>query len=526
MRSAWSYLRVLGLIAVLSVTTFVGLSQVTPETPTFQSTTNLVFLDVTVVDKKGRIVTKGLDKDDFSVTEDKTPQRIFSFESPETHIPDKKSRDDEPDGNSPVTILVMDQLNTNMANIAFLRDAMKKYLEAQPSRLPAPTEFMVVGNRSTELVQGYTRSRDELLFALKHLPNETPYKLSEGFKIERFLQSIQALQQIALQNKGIAGRKDIVWVGPGGPGVIEAYINPNSIDKLNHFVHSTMNMLTDARMTLFVIYPGLSINNPGATITASGASTNQGSHDNFGGDTNFGSFVNATGGTLFYDENDVDALIERSQRLGSQYYTLTYQPQSAGALQTADGKYRHVHVSIRDPNLRAITKEGYYAPDASKQMDSRQQTIVNVTQALQSDIPFNGMQVKIAEVARHPDSRTIAFTVLVKSKDVQWEKNEDGSSKTNLILAAECLSSTRQVLSSKLNGVSFSANTQDQGALANRTLRLYLSLRLPKSIHRLRVAVETDDGGKVGSAELDRAAIEAAPSGPTLVLTEASSGAH
>jgi hypothetical protein len=51
--------------------------------PTIRVTSRLVFLDVTVVDKKGRPVVKGLTKDDFTITEDKKPQRIFSFEAPD-----------------------------------------------------------------------------------------------------------------------------------------------------------------------------------------------------------------------------------------------------------------------------------------------------------------------------------------------------------------------------------------------------------------------------------------------------------
>jgi hypothetical protein len=33
-------------------------------------------------------VTSGLPRDDFSITDDKKPQRIFSFEPPESHVVD------------------------------------------------------------------------------------------------------------------------------------------------------------------------------------------------------------------------------------------------------------------------------------------------------------------------------------------------------------------------------------------------------------------------------------------------------
>ncbi len=67
--------------------------------------------------------------------------------------------------------------------------------------------MMVIGNDSLEMVQGYTRNKEGLLFALDHTPATLPYKIMNGsFFWERFAQSIDALQQIALQNQGVPGR--------------------------------------------------------------------------------------------------------------------------------------------------------------------------------------------------------------------------------------------------------------------------------------------------------------------------------
>jgi hypothetical protein len=41
-------------------------------------------------------VVKGLTKDDFTITDDKKAQRIFSFEAPETHVVDANSTDTNP----------------------------------------------------------------------------------------------------------------------------------------------------------------------------------------------------------------------------------------------------------------------------------------------------------------------------------------------------------------------------------------------------------------------------------------------
>ena len=481
--------------------------QETASTPTFQSTTTLVFLDVTVVDKKGHIVTSGLTKDDFSITEDKRPERIFSFETPDAHAPAKHASDDAPDGSVPTTIFVLDQLNSSQEDFAFLRDQMQKYLEEQPSHLAARAELMLLGNRTLELVQGYTRSRADLLFALEHLPNALSYKNIAAFQDERFLQSIQALQQIALQNNVISGRKNIIWIGRGGPGTALAYRNIYSVGKLERFVHQTTNMLVDARISVFLIFPGLKMQEINAAPGSKNSDTTLGL-DPFGGDINFGGFVNETGGKLFYNENDVANLMRQSQRMGSEYYTLTYQPREPGSPTDADGKFRRIRVTLRNPELQAITKGGYYAPDEAHPLDPEKQTILNVSQAVQSSIPYTGLGMKVDSVVRHPESRTADVTLIVQSKNIHWETSDDGKSTANLILLAVSFSSTHQICASKLEGIAFAVTTQDPVALAHLSLRASITLRLPWNARSIRIAGQTEDGGSIGAVDLNRQALE------------------
>lgn len=488
--------------------------QAPSDVPLFKVTSTLVFLDVTVLDKKGHPVVSGLTQNDFTITEDKKPQRIFSFEAPETHVMGANAGDDNPDGKAPVTIFVLDELNSNFQDFAFIRYEVRRFLDAQPARLAAPAELMVIGNQSLEMLQGYTRSRADLLYALNHVPPVLPFKKMDAmFYWDRFGQSIDALQQIALQNKGVPGRKNIVWVGHGGPSVnLEAPdLTGSDVESLKQYVHATTNMLVDARISLFVIYPGLNVTPRAVSMSEMEADADLGDDDPFSGDINFGVFVNATGGKLFFHRNDVDMEMERSERMGSEYYTLTYQPQNV----PENGKFQRIRVSVRNRNLRVVTKAGYFAPDRQFPVDPRQQTMINIAEAAQSTIPFNALDVRVGDVVRHPDTRSAQFTVQVTGKNLGWSETDDGKSSARLILAAVSRNGEGNIVASRLERVSIESTVQDSTRRAKEVTRLPITLRVPRKTKSVRVVIETEEGGRIGAADLDRKTIDEAPAAPT-----------
>jgi len=118
---------------------------------TLKISTRIVVLDVVVTDKKGKLVTTGLGKDDFTIVEDRAPQTILSFEQPAAHaLPvgvEVKSADDlKRIGDAPVTVLVLDELNTRFEDMVYSRNAMVKYLQAQPPVLKQPTVLLLATN--------------------------------------------------------------------------------------------------------------------------------------------------------------------------------------------------------------------------------------------------------------------------------------------------------------------------------------------------------------------------------------------
>ena len=77
------------------------------------------------------------------------------------------------------------------------------------------------------------------------------------------------------------------------------------------------------------------------------------------------------------------------------------------------------------------------------------------------------------------------------------------------------LSGTGDILASKRETVTFTINTQDPTRLAATRTNLPVLIQLPPKTRNVRIAVQTVEGGRIGTAELDRKTIDAAPEAPT-----------
>lgn len=480
--------------------------------PTLHVASQLVFLDVTVLDAKGRPVVKGLTRDDFTITQDKKPQKIFSFEAPDDHVVGS-SADDTPSGKAPVTIFVLDQLNSTFEQMAYIRYCVHEYLAKEPAELKAPAEVMVLGNESLEMVQGYTRSKHDLLAAVDHLPAAIPYKLNSSFFTERFLQSINGLRQIALENSGVPGRKNIIWIGHGGPSLYTDYLDQKTAETVTTYVHKTANLLVDSRMSLFVIYPGLEVatHRSFTPRSAMSAESEIGDNDPFSGDVNFGVFVNETGGQLFYNRNNLDQLIRTSVDLGSHYYTLTYQPPES----IANGKFLRVRVAMRNPELEALTKAGYFSPDKGQPTDPRVDALYNIAEAVQTNVPFTGLGMTVDKIVRHHDTNSAEFTIDVSMKNIDWKPRTDGGSGVDIGFAGASLSGRQFVLTSKTEGFTLVNSSQDPHHLEKLHDKLTMTLRVPRNTKKVRLVVGTLAGGRIGAVDIPRRMIDTAPDLPT-----------
>lgn len=208
-------------------------------TYTLQLNAQAVVLDVVVTNGKGELVPN-LSKDDFLVYEDKDPQVVRSFEPPPSHRASANppihstAELDRLEPNAPVTLIVLDEINTRFEDEAFARYSLKKFLDKQGDTLERPTLLGAVNMEHFTLLHDYTTSKQELLSALEHHLVNYPWHMEgASWKAEQFNASFASLIEIAEATAGHAGHKSLLWVGRGFPPFDPSTLSPEDNAGLN-----------------------------------------------------------------------------------------------------------------------------------------------------------------------------------------------------------------------------------------------------------------------------------------------------
>jgi VWFA-related protein len=412
-----------------------------PKTPTITVKARLVVLDVVVTDKKGSLVWKNdLKPEDFKIYEDGQLQTIRSFEAPSRHrMPQEgtaivhSAADLKKIGDAPVTILVLDELNSTFQDSSFSRQQMVKYLQSQPEVLKQPTVLMVAMNTTFQQLHDYTQDRDALIDAVKkHMP-EYPWAMMGSGKsgpgaVERMAQNLAALQQIARASSGTPGRKNLIWVGNGFPSANLVGLPQDEADQIEAAYRRCTAELLAARVTMFTINPTAD-----TTVTVEADDTadldstgDEGGPDPMGeGAVSFASFAADTGGIAYMGRNDLNHVMDEGIARGQEYYTMSYTPTNASEVAV---KFRSIKIVMADKNLRALTRDGYYPetaadlnPVAATQPNTKanQKLIksnleLDISGALTTQISYNGLDVKVVK------SGADEYTLTVTGNGIGW----------------------------------------------------------------------------------------------------------
>jgi VWFA-related protein len=522
------------LAAVLLIATFHGLPLAAPVQAAAQQTdeaappatvdapttilhvkSSIVLLDVVVTDVKGNPVTD-LKRSDFQVYEDKQPQHISSFEPPAAHdlpVPVRKDAPFNPDdtksyGDSPVTVLVLDELNTHFADTDFARRSIRDFLTKRPAMLNEPTMLLTLGDKKFQLLQNFTRDRDSLLKALAAHKTSYSWKLEEGKSVgqetvDRLGFSVSALEQIAEYTARIPGRKNLVWVGQGFPSLDTSGLTPDDDLKMTAMLQHVTDTLLATRVTLYAIDP--TSNAVGMTeITdadqlqfsmATGGTAGR-LMDPFDQTLDFDRLGPVTGGRVLRGQNDISHLIDSSVQLGEHYYTLGYSPTNTS---DASQNFRKITVKCLRPGTTVQTRDGYY-PGAAKRQKSTETLSTDLNAALSAELLYSALHIRVEPLGSDQ------YSIHVTAPGLTWTTIDSGPDVGKNTAQAEVLgaslSAKGAVLAHTLHTMTATAQATANVHSPSLPADFTLSLVRPKGTAKMRFVVRDATSGAMGSFDL------------------------
>jgi VWFA-related protein len=466
---------------------------------TVKRTARLVVLDMVVTDAKGALV-KDLKRENFHVEEANEPQTILNFEEAGAHTPDPEltinsTADlDRLAPRAPVNIILLDEFNTRFEDMAFARYSLKKYLEKQPGKLIAPTLLVAVDLQHFTVLQDYTQNKDAILTALDHHFVSYPWQLHQGAWLgERYGTAFITLRRVAEAVIGHPGHKNMIWIGRGFPSINFANMPVDTETRVYNAVQQCVNILRDARITLYTVDPAGILVDPG--VYGGAAAFN----DPFGGNYQFSKLAKATGGRTLYGRNDVDAEIGTAIRDGSSFYTLTYRPSNSSP---DPQKFRKIKVTLDRPGLTVTTREGYYLQGGPGRVDPQnpsRRLVSDLISADNSTMVYDGVPITLQASPTDPDS----FTVHVDARGLNWSYATDTEPRhTEVILLISTFDRKGKELKrvAKTIKATAPATAPPTGRLERSLDLLYKIDHDPKAV-RARFVVRIGASGRIGTAD-------------------------
>jgi VWFA-related protein len=312
-----------------------------------------IMLDVQVTDKSGAPV-RGLQKEDFTILDDKLPLNVVSFRAV-----DRASAD------PPVEIVLMvDAVNTSFRYVSYERTELKKFLLQNGGKLAQPTSLIFFTDREAKMQRA--ASRDGNALAALYDEYETGVRSitrSQGFygAAERFEMSLHTLSSMMEYEKTRPGRKLLVWFSPGWPLLTGPFIQLSKKDEERLFqsIVGVSTGLREADITLYSIDPlgmadagGLRISYyqeflkgvPSANRTQAG-------------DLGLQVLATQSGGRVLNSSNDLAQEIADCARDADAFYVLSFnsvRPDHAN-------EYHEIEVRVDKPGAKVRTRTGYYA---------------------------------------------------------------------------------------------------------------------------------------------------------------------
>jgi VWFA-related protein len=536
-------------------------SQDKPAAPSaaLKVTTRLVVVDVIAKTNKGEVV-KDLKAEDFTLTEDGKQQEIRSF-----NFQQGDSNTSPPIATLPaglftnqlayrptgaLNVILLDALNSNLPDQAFMRDAMVKFLAKLPEK--GPIAIYVLGLK-LRLLQDFTSDPEILRQVIANLKTQNSPVLNSpsgsspisdlpagsaaasllasvpglrsqilAFQAERTAAqtdfqvsyTLKALNSLARSLAGYPGRKNLIWISESFPFDILSENNSNARNYSSD-VAATGSLLSDAQVAVYPIdarglvnYSVYSVPTNAGTA-ANGVTLRDGMGASMSGEANallashtaMNDLAEKTGGEAFYGRNDLENSIRDSINDGASYYTLGYYPEN----KDWNGAFRKVHVKVARSGIKLRYRIGYLSLDRTafvKANPAKQDA--DLDQALNLDWPIATALTFQAQVL--PPSPQTQNKVVVRyridPRGLNFEHGDDGLEHVAVLCAVRAFSTKdpSKMVGAEANKMEGPLRQEAYSKIVNGFFPCQEQLSLPPGNYVLRLGVRDNSTGLIGSA--------------------------
>jgi hypothetical protein len=272
-------------------------------------------------------------------------------------------------------------------------------------------------------------------------------------------------------------------------------------DLITAAVRAVTAKLLAARITMYTINP---IAGSAATVDVQTpddlhmASSDIGPEPFGQGTVNFRDLAPSTGGTAFQGRNDLNNVIAEGIAHGDEYYTLSYSPTDKS---DDPAKFRHIVVTMKDPALRATTRDGYFPETAAdinplmdKSIDIKQKKRdiqLDLSQALTATISYNGLDIKATK------AKDGTYTVHVGEKGLTWSDPAEGTEHSEATVAAGWYDSKGKLVAHVADEQTCVRATPGSGATFT-----VVPANVPSNSVRIRFVIRDALSGRMGTADI------------------------
>lgn len=502
---------------------------------TFSTTTNVVIVNVTVLDRNGQPIPN-LTKADFEIYEDSKLQKLQAVDFQHlnnTTLPSAEQPTPTPPAaalhatavskyqDRRLLVLLFDFSSMQPAEQIRAKNAAIRFLNSQMTA--SDTVSILTFSTSLQTVQDFTSDRDLLINAINKFrigeSSENATSADEGadmqdtsgqfvadeteFNIFNADLKLAALEDAARTLGQYPEKKALIYISSG--------IQKNGVDNQSQ-LRATVNTAIRTNVAFYPIDArGLSALVPGGDATATGSgfgselysgSAQRSLKENFNNQQEtLATLALDTGGKALLDSNDLTEGIRQVQKDFSSYYVLSY-VSSNNAL---DGRYRRIQVKLAprlaELHARLDYRQGYYGPTTFAHMRDADKE-AQLSQALLSDNPVTDLPIAVEidyfRIAK--DKYFAPISVKIPGSALAFH-SKGAKQATELDFIAEVFDARGRAASTVRDTIPLKVDQGTAGQVVRKSIQYDTGVTLTPGKYKLRFVARENGEGKVGTFE-------------------------